>query len=82
MISCRGPSTSGAADSGVRMQRYMQAERSWSYKGWLRAGFCPDSTDPPEREYHAGNTSGAQNRLGTHSRALVLCDTQTAEPSR
>lgn len=82
MISCLGPSTSVAVGSGAERQRYGQAERSWSYKEWLRAGFCPDLTDLPEREYHASNTSGAHSRPGTRSLALVLCDTQTAESSR
>lgn len=79
MKSCLGPSTSGAAGSGAKMRGYGQTDRSWSYTGWLPAGFFPDWTGPPGWEYHAGNTSGAHSRPGTHSLGLVPCDTQMAE---
>lgn len=80
--SCLGPSTSGAAGSGAGRQREGWAEHSWSCKVWLPAGFCPDWADLAERECHAGNTTAAHSRSGTHSLTLVLCDTQMVEPSR
>lgn len=81
MWSCLVPSTSGAVGSGVE-RRSGQVEHSWSYTEWLLTGFCPGWRDLAERKCREDNTSGAHNRPGTHSPALVLCDTQLAESYR
>lgn len=77
-----GPRTSGSAGSGAGKQKYEPAEHSWSYKVWCPAGFCPDWEDLAANECHEGSTSEAHSRLGTHSPALVLCETLVAESSR
>lgn len=78
----QSPRISGSAGSGAVKQKYELAGHSWSYRAWLPAGFCPDWADLAESECRAGNTSGARSRLGTHSLALVLCETQVAGSSR
>lgn len=82
MISSPGPSTSGAAGSGAKRQRYGQAERSWSYKWAHPSGFCPDWIDPTGRGCRAGSTSEAHSRPGRRSLALALGGTLVAETDR